>query len=147
THTMTNTDPDRPASRRRAAPPRLQVAAPRRRLPAMACDAHMHVFGDVTTYPLDEGRSYDPAPASLNRYQALAATLGIERTVVVQPSPCGSDNRCTLAAVAALAGRARAVVVVPASVQPTDIRSLHQRGARGVRFNLVQTGGSSSPDA
>lgn len=113
----------------------------------MACDAHMHVFGDVTTYPLDEGRSYDPAPASLNRYQALAATLGIERTVVVQPSPYGSDNRCTLAAVAALAGRARAVVVVPASVQPADIRSLHQRGARGVRFNLVQTGGSSSPDA
>lgn len=144
---MSTTDPHRPAPRRSSAPPRLQVATPRRRLPALACDAHMHVFGDVTAYPLDEHRSYDPAPASLEQYRELARALGIGRTVVVQPSPYGSDNRCTLDTVAALGDRARAVVVVPTSVRAADIRLLHQRGARGVRFNLVQTGGSSSLDA
>jgi len=44
------------------------------------------------------------------QYLALAETIGIERMDVVQPSIYGTDNACTLDAVAAF-GRERAAAV------------------------------------
>src|SRR5690606_32195442 len=50
-------------------------------------------------------------------------------------------NRCTLDAVAASGGRARAVVVLGADVTRDDVARMHAQGARGVRLQVVAKGG------
>src|SRR5260221_9239343 len=64
--------------------------------PALACDAHFHVFGPPERYPYGPGLRYAPPEAPLEEYLALARQLGIERFVFVQPSAYGRDNACML---------------------------------------------------
>jgi D-galactarolactone isomerase len=66
--------------------------------------------------------------------------LDLARTVVIQPTGYGFDNRCTLAALAALGPEARAVVVVAPAVAPAELQSLHDLGARGVRYMMLPGG-------
>jgi predicted TIM-barrel fold metal-dependent hydrolase len=76
-------------------------------------DCHLHIFGPTTRYPYTANRAYTPSEASLASYNALAASLGLERMVIVQPSVYGKDNACTLDMTAAAGkARARAVAVV-----------------------------------
>jgi predicted TIM-barrel fold metal-dependent hydrolase len=111
-----------------------------------ACDCHTHVFGPAARYPYATPRHYTPGDASVEEMLALHAELGVERVVIVQPSPYGADNRCTLDAVARLnaggADRARAVVVVDDQATAQTLRAMHAAGARGVRINL-ETHGSN----
>jgi predicted TIM-barrel fold metal-dependent hydrolase len=107
-------------------------------VPAGACDCHVHVFGPAARFPYAARRTYTPPDASLEQLQALHQRLGIERVVVIQPSPYGTDNSCTLDAVKRLGNRARAVVVVD---ERTSLK-----GASGVRVNLP-TGGIPDPVA
>lgn len=120
---------------------RTDIATPRINLPAGACDSHMHIVGPAARYPFTAVRSVSPPEAHWSDYRRTAAKLGLDRNVIVQPSFYGSDNACTLDAVAQSSGRARAVVVVGAEASPDDIRDLHDRGARGVRVQMVAKGG------
>lgn len=123
--------------------PRATVHAPRRRAPALTCDCHFHIFGPHARYPLSAGRTYTPPEASIAQYLSLADTLGIRRMVVVQPSVYGTDNTCTLDAVAAFGTeRARAVAVIDGSFDDTALDSLHAAGVRGLRFNAVSGNGT-----
>ncbi len=123
--------------------PRAVTARPGWQPPADATDCHMHIFGPYDRYPLSPGRGYTPPEASVAAYEALLATLGLRRTVVVQPSVYGTENAVTLDAVAAFGmDRARAIVVVDHAVTPDDLRAMHDRGARGVRFNAVSGNGT-----
>ncbi|MFC3340461.1 amidohydrolase family protein [Paracandidimonas soli] len=111
---------------------------------AQACDCHTHVFGPEAQYPFAQRRTYTPGEASVAQLEALHGRLGIGRTVIVQPSPYGTDNRCTLDAVRSLnrdgADRARAVVVIDGQAGRGELESLHDAGARGVRINLETFG-------
>lgn len=113
-------------------------------LPVATCDCHTHVFGLHASYPQDRQRTYTPGVASVEQMSALHRRLGVSRSVIVQPSPYGTDNRCTLDATRALnaAGRdaARAVVVPDARSSLSDLRAMHADGARGVRLNLETFG-------
>ncbi|SDC34809.1 amidohydrolase family protein [Belnapia rosea] len=123
---------------------RATTSRPRWQPPPGATDCHMHVFGPYDRYPLSPGRSYTPPEASLAAYRAMCATIGIERTVVVQPSIYGTENDVSLDAVAALGpDRARAVVVVDDSFDLSKLRAMADRGACGVRFNAVSGNGTS----
>jgi predicted TIM-barrel fold metal-dependent hydrolase len=105
-----------------------------------ACDCHVHVIGAVDAYPQEPGRAYTAAPASLAALEQAAAASGVSRFVIVQPSFYGTDNRCTLEALDALAGRGRGVAVVdPATVTAAELRDLETRGVRGLRINLYST--------
>ncbi|AOB31348.1 hypothetical protein AKI39_12615 [Bordetella sp. H567] len=119
-------------------------------MPPRACDCHTHIFGPASRYPYAAERHYTPGEASVRQLLALHDSLGIERVVIVQPSPYGTDNRCTLDAVAALnadgADRARAVVVVDGQTTGQALRAMHAQGARGVRINL-ETRGANDPAA
>lgn len=105
--------------------------------PPGACDCHAHVFGPLVRYPVVAERSYTPAMASLDEYQHMLATLGLQRGVIVQPSVYGTDNRATLDAVAEGGENFRAVVVVDDSVSATELRAMHAPGARGARVNVL----------
>lgn len=123
---------------------------PDRPTPRGACDCHVHVFGPTPDYPWAADRTYTPPDASLADLQALHRRLGIDRVVIVQPSPYGTDNRCTMDAVQALnadgTDRARAVVVIDPDTDEATLRTLHRAGARGVRLNF-ETAGIHDPRA
>jgi D-galactarolactone isomerase len=103
-----------------------------------ACDCHMHVFEE--RWPLAPTATFKPPHAPAADYLEVRRTLGFERTVVVQPTGYGLDNRCTLEAVAALGPEARAVVVVAHDESEAELARLHGLGARAVRFMMLPGG-------
>ena len=70
-------------------------------------------------------------------YLKMRARLGIERTVVVQPSAYGKDNRCTLEAMAAIGPSARGIAVVDETVTDAELDRLTKLGIRGIRFFML----------
>ena len=112
-------------------------------MPALACDCHVHVFGPFDRFPLWADRAYTPGAASIEDLMALHQGLGIGRVVVVQASPQGSDNRCTVDALQrmnALGHGARGVAVIDEHTSDSDLHSMHAAGVRGVRVNLESAG-------
>src|SRR5215471_4872957 len=69
-----------------SAPPRLDV-------PACACDCHHHIYDE--RFPVSpHWRQGSPPGATVADYRRLRRRLGTVRSVVVQPSTYGIDNRC-----------------------------------------------------
>ena len=98
---------------------------PKQRAPAGTCDCHFHIFGPYDRFPLSAGRTYNPPPALVPEYLAMAESLGIERMVVVQASVSGIDNAVTLDAVRQFGQhRARAVAVIDDSFSDTALRAM-----------------------
>ncbi|MVW70035.1 amidohydrolase family protein [Bordetella sp. 15P40C-2] len=114
-------------------------------VPPGACDCHVHVFGPVTRYPYDPARTYTPPDASLAELQALHGSIGVSRTVIVHPSPYGTDNRSLIDALHALGENGRGVAVVDEAVTDEELHQLHTAGVRGVRVNL-ETAGEHDPE-
>lgn len=116
---------------------------PKHKAPALTCDCHFHIFGPYDRFPLSDGRTYDPPPALVPDYLAMAGVLGIERMVVVQASVSGTDNAVTLDAVRQFGlDRARAVAVIDDRFSDETLREMHDGGVRGVRFNLSSGNGT-----
>ncbi|WP_090045295.1 amidohydrolase [Limnohabitans sp. 2KL-27] len=107
-------------------------------VPADACDCHVHAYDDA--YPLAPTATFQPPHAPMADYAKVQAALGLTRVVVVQPTGYGFDNRCTLAAVASMSGRARAVAMVPPAVTQDTLQDLHAAGVRGVRMMMLPGG-------
>jgi predicted TIM-barrel fold metal-dependent hydrolase len=133
---VTGADPQIPV----CAGPDPTPRAPRFEMPPLACDCHSHVFGPQAQFPMVPDRLYTPPEAPLGAYEQLLKTLGFQRAVIVQPSVYGTDNRATLEAVATDPERYRAVVVVDGAVTDDELQQMHDRGARGVRANLLFSG-------
>src|SRR5258706_14549535 len=74
-----------------------QHGAAREPLPAHAADCHMHVFGPFDRFPLAAERAYNVAEAPLAAHERMKSQVGLERTVFVQASGHGTDNRPMLA--------------------------------------------------
>lgn len=116
-------------------------------IPSGACDCHVHVFGPADRFPYDSGRAYTPGDASLDDLLTLHAHLGIDRVVVVHPSPYGADNRIGMDALDRLGKtRARAVAVIDARTTDAELKRMHDAGTRGARANLA-TAGIGDPNA
>ena len=106
-------------------------------LPEHAADCHMHVFGPFERYPLAPERAYNVAEAPLEAHERMKRRVGLERTVLVQASGYGFDNRAMLAALETLGPRGRAVAVLDSMKSERELQPLHAVGVRGVRLNLV----------
>ena len=119
------------------AAPDPDTKQPRRRPPALACDAHMHICGPASRFAYAPKRIYTPPDALLPEYLKLAGILGLQRVVFVQPSVHVTDNSAMLAAMKECPLPNRGVAVVSDGVTDDELRVLHERGIRGVRFNLV----------
>jgi predicted TIM-barrel fold metal-dependent hydrolase len=115
------------------------------RVPAGACDCHVHVFGTAAEFPFVPVRGYTPPPASADELLSLQNALSLSRVVIVQPSVYGADNSCTLDGMRRLgAERARGVAVIDAKTTAATLKEMHAAGIRGVRVNL-ETGGETDP--
>jgi predicted TIM-barrel fold metal-dependent hydrolase len=118
-------------------PPDPNPVRPAHALPALACDAHCHVFGPAERFPYAEDRSYTPPDAPFESLVALHDHLGVKRGVIVQASCHGTDNTAMLDAIARGNGRYRGVAIVDAAVTDDTLKVLNDAGVRGVRFNFV----------
>jgi predicted TIM-barrel fold metal-dependent hydrolase len=115
------------------------------RVPAGACDCHVHVFGTAAEYPFVPARGYTPPPAGADELLQLQNALSLSRVVIVQPSVYGADNSCTLDGMRRLGPeRARGVAVIDAKTTAAALKDMHAAGIRGVRVNL-ETGGETDP--
>lgn len=106
-------------------------------VPALACDAHCHVFGPAARFPYAPTRRYTPEDKPKEVLAALHARLGLGRAVIVQASCHGTDNRAMLDAIASSGGAYRGVCMADDSFSVEDFEALHEGGVRGVRFNFV----------
>ena len=105
--------------------------------PPGSCDCHIHVFGPRGRFPLAADLAYTPVEAPVEAYLTIRRRLGLERTVVIQPSAYGTDNACTLEAIASLQPNARGIAVVDPAISDAELERLHGAGIRGLRFSLV----------
>lgn len=102
-----------------------------------ATDCHAHICGPQSLYPYIPSRIYTPPDALLSQYEALLNNLGIQRSVLVQPSVYGTDNRALISAIKTNPSRFRGVAVVDWEISDTALEDLHLAGIRGVRCNIV----------
>lgn len=116
----------------------MPLSPPKLFAPVGACDTHMHIY--EPGYEMAPTALLAPPHAPLADYLKVRKRLGIERTVVVQPTTYGTDNRCTLAAMAALGDSARGVVTVDTSISDQELADLTALGVRGVRFHMLPGG-------
>jgi 2-pyrone-4,6-dicarboxylate lactonase len=110
---------------------------PKLKLPAGACDTHVHVFGPGRVFPYAKGAPFTPADAPKEKLFALHALLGIRRCVIVQSTCHGYDNRVVADAIAAKNGDYRGVALVPPEVDDAELERLDAQGFCGVRFNFM----------
>ena len=120
--------------------------APSAALPRHSADCHMHVLGPFERYPLAAERAYNVPEAPLAAHERMQRQVGLERTVLVQASGHGYDNRAMLAALAQLGARGRAVAVLDPRTPASELEALHRVGVRGVRLNLVTLASRHSGD-
>jgi predicted TIM-barrel fold metal-dependent hydrolase len=81
---------------------------------------------------------YDPALSTVQDYQTVASTIGIDRMVIVQASVYGADNSCLLDSINALGrNNTRGIAVVDQSITKDALREMDERGVRGIRFNAI----------
>ncbi|MBY8604952.1 amidohydrolase family protein [Burkholderia arboris] len=103
-----------------------------------ACDCHIHIYDDA--YPLAPTATFRPPHAPVDAYRRVQRALGLARVVIVQPTGYGTDNRCTLDALAAFGPQARGVATLPVDVPDAELERLHAAGMRGVRFMMLPGG-------
>jgi len=127
-------------------PHSVGVNRPSRKLPALACDSHMHIFD--RRFPPSPHWPRVPPDAPVTAYRRLQKRLGTSRAVVVTPSTYGTDNACTLDALDELGDGARGVAVVGPDVSGAELARLAARRVRGLRVNFVspQSWGETTPD-
>jgi predicted TIM-barrel fold metal-dependent hydrolase len=101
----------------------------------------MHIYD--SRFPVSPTAKLRPADATVDDYRLFQKRIGTMRNVVVTPSTYGTDNSCTLDAMAKLGPSARGVAVVDTSVTDSELKRLNDLGIRGIRFNLVQSGATT----
>lgn len=111
---------------------------PRLKAPAGLCDTHIHLYD--RRFPTAATATMTPPDAGVGAYKEMCRRLGIARTIVVQPTTYGLDNRCTLDAVAALGESARGIAVVDETVSDAELERLTKNGMCGVRFHQLPGG-------
>ena len=114
-----------------------EPSTPSLRLPALACDSHVHVFGPRPRFPYADGLKTTPQDAPKEALYALHERLGIQRCVIVQSAIHGYDNSATQDAIEHGSGRYLGIALVKPDVSDAELARLANAGFRGVRFNFM----------
>ena len=112
--------------------------APKLKAPANACDCHMHIYDGDRFPPARPGpQSRMQDNAAVAQYRLLQGRIGTTRTVIVQPAAYVIDNRVTLDGTAQLgSANTRGVAVVHPTVTDAELKTMADRGIRGIRFTV-----------
>ena len=115
-------------------PPIIPPSSPRHPVPPGACDAHAHVLGPYSSFPLAEDRTYESPELPVTEYLRMLDAIGFTRGVVVTASAYGTDNGAMLQALRASPSRLRGVAVVDARTPSAALVAMNSVGVRGARF-------------
>ena len=116
-------------------PNSLGTEAPKLKAPANACDCHHHIYDN--RFPQIPTAKRAQSNGRVEDYRLLQKRLGTTRNVVVTPSSYGTNNDCTLDALAKFGGATtRGVAVVDTSVTDAELKRMADAGVRGIRFSL-----------
>src|SRR4051812_4585857 len=135
------------AGAEQAVPNSTGSAAPGLNAPPDACDCHHHIYDGRFPVSPHWHQGFPPG-ATVSDYRLLQRRLGTTRSVVVQPSTYGVDNRCLVDALGQLGPASRGVAVVDTEVGDAELQRLTGAGVRAVRVNFVspQTWGTTTPE-
>ena len=111
----------------------------------MRCDSHVHIVGPHDRYPQVSERTYLAGVATVDELESNAASNGVGRFVIVQPSFYGADNRLLLQSLNILVGRSRGVAVIDQTTSRETLSDFVGQGVRGLRLNLYSRFGDSTP--
>jgi D-galactarolactone isomerase len=111
-------------------------------IPNASVDCHHHIYDN--RFPYDAGTTLRPPDASVAHYRQLQDRLGTRRSVVVQPSSYGADNRCLVDALNQFGEAARGIAVIDRRTTDDDLEKLNTAGVRGIRFNLSRPAGAGA---
>lgn len=115
--------------------PDQALTPPRLKVPADACDCHMHIF--EPRFPARKNTPYAAPIATVSDYRrAIQGRLGLSRAVVIQSVTHGADNSNLLAALEEFGSEGRGVAVVEADVVEAELQRLDDAGVRGIRFEM-----------
>lgn len=115
-----------------------QTKAANNRLPAGACDSHVHVYGPFAEFPISTAPSFQPPLAPLITLENLWSRFGVERGVFVQGSAYGQDHRALLAAIGHAPVERRGVALVGPTTSDEVLEQFHTSGVCGARLNFVR---------
>ncbi|MBI4203439.1 MAG: amidohydrolase family protein [Betaproteobacteria bacterium] len=121
-------------------PPRANAKQPDIPTPRGACDAHFHLFGPAAKFPFAPERAYTPPDAPLEALLAMHARIGVERGVIIQGNPHGTDNSALLDALAREPRRLRAVAIANDAVSGTALKRMADAGVCALRFHHMPKG-------
>ncbi|MEQ1580777.1 MAG: amidohydrolase family protein [Steroidobacteraceae bacterium] len=107
---------------------------PRTALPSGACDTHTHVFGPFDRYPLIYPPEHPMPLAPAEHHRRMLDAVGLDRCVLVQPTPQDTDVELMLHALAQAPTRLRAVAAARPTVSDSHLDAMHGAGVRGLRF-------------
>lgn len=114
-------------------------------VPALACDAHCHVFGPADRFPYAETRRYTPEDKPKEALAALHRRLGFGRAVIVQASCHGTNNSAMVDALLADPLHRRGVAMIDDRTKDAELEAMQAAGVRGIRFNFIKALGEG-PD-
>src|SRR5688572_8222452 len=99
--------------------------APKRLPPPLSCDSQVHVYGDLTRYPVRPGTAYYPPDAKFDDVLKMHRTLGIARGLIVQATCYGTDHRLVVEALARGNGQYRGCAIIDDNVSDAELERLH----------------------
>lgn len=115
-------------------PPDPAPKTPRLKLPAGACDTHIHLFGPASKYPFDPGSRYVSRDALPEDNIRLQQALGLSHAVVVSGGGYGRNTRHLADTLERFPGRFRGVALLPEDTPRQEFERLTRLGVRGLRF-------------
>jgi predicted TIM-barrel fold metal-dependent hydrolase len=127
-------DGDRASERRVSPPPDRNPRSPKLKLPAGACDAHVHVYGPQARFPLTPGRKLDVEDCTLDDLFALQAAVGLSRAILVQSFQHGNSYEYMLHALGRAPDRLRGVASPASDITDGEISLLTKAGVVGARY-------------
>jgi predicted TIM-barrel fold metal-dependent hydrolase len=110
--------------------PKQEYSPVHLKIPADACDSHVHIFGPFADFPLAQDRSYTPSEFSSHQFVAHLDRIGFSRGVLVTASVCGTNNGSILRGLQEYPDRFRGVVVPDANVSDQELNEWHELGVR-----------------
>jgi len=113
--------------------PRMPTA-PAVTLPNDSCDTHCHVFGPYADFPLHLRSTYAPPDAPATRYLTMLDTVGMQRGVLVQPAPYGTDVSAIIDAIARRPAQLRGIGVAAPGTDVGQLTAWRAAGICGLRF-------------
>ena len=123
-----------------AQPPDPNPKIPKLRLPAGACDTHLHLFGPAARFPFDPASHYISNDALPETYIALQERVGLSRAVVVSGGAYGRNYDVLADALARYPDRFRGVALLADDIATAELERLNKLGVRGVRFITAARG-------